>query len=199
MTAPLRQYGGLRRRVSRERRRPRRYLLLHSATHVPAGAPAPLARDDGPGNRERIEPCRALRNVSWSAPGRWRRPHRCVRGTSAPSARRRRPPGVGAPCARGAPVPRMPLRVHARPVETRFGPCLSVDRAVEALAEMWGVAVAPSGGWCANRLGMVAQAPIRRVYLTSAPIAGCFSTGRKYSGGARRAGNLSPRKALRVP
>ena len=63
----------------------------------------------------------------------------------------------------------MPRRVHARPVETRFGPCLSVDRAVEALAEMWGVAVAPSGGWCANRLGMIAQAPICRVYLTSGP------------------------------
>ena len=59
--------------------------------------------------------------------------------------------------------------VYMRPVETRFGPCLSVDRAVEALAEMWGVIATPSGGWCANRLGVIAQAPICRVYLTSGP------------------------------
>ena len=59
--------------------------------------------------------------------------------------------------------------VYMLPVETRFGPCLSIDRAVEALAEMWCVTVAPSGGWCANMLGMITQVPIRRVYLTSGP------------------------------
>ena len=57
-----------------------------------------------------------------------------------------------------------------RPVETRFGRRWpNVGKAVAALAEMWGVTVAPCGGACANVLGLITQNAVRRVYLTSGP------------------------------
>lgn len=60
--------------------------------------------------------------------------------------------------------------VYMLPVETRFGRRWpNTGKAVAALAEMWGVTVAPCGGACANVLGLITQNAIRRVYLTSGP------------------------------
>ena len=58
--------------------------------------------------------------------------------------------------------------VYVRPVETRFGPCApSIDKALSALADVWGETIVPCGGSAANRLGLTAQNPVREVYLTS--------------------------------
>lgn len=60
--------------------------------------------------------------------------------------------------------------IYMRPVETRFGRRWpAAEKAVPALAELWGETVAPCGGACANMLGLTTQNPIRAVYLTSGP------------------------------
>ena len=60
--------------------------------------------------------------------------------------------------------------VYMRLVETRFGwrgP--SEHRAIQALSELWGETIVPSGGAAANCLGLTTQNPVRSVYLTSGP------------------------------
>lgn len=60
--------------------------------------------------------------------------------------------------------------IYMRPVETRFGRRWpAAEKAVPALAALWGETVAPCGGACANMLGLITQNPIRPVYLTSGP------------------------------
>ena len=55
-------------------------------------------------------------------------------------------------------------------VETRFGPCApSVDKALDALADLWNVTIVPCGGAAAHVLGLTTQVPVRSVYLTSGP------------------------------
>ncbi len=57
-----------------------------------------------------------------------------------------------------------------RPVETRFGPCApSVDKALNALADLWNETIVPCGGAAAHVLGLTTQVPVRSVYLTSGP------------------------------
>ncbi len=60
--------------------------------------------------------------------------------------------------------------VYMRPVETRFGRCLTnVWEAIAELSAMWGETIVPCGGAAANYLGLTTQNPIREVYLTSGP------------------------------
>ena len=60
--------------------------------------------------------------------------------------------------------------VYMRPVETRFGPCPPiVEKAVMALAELWGETIVPCGASAANILGLSTQNPVLFVYLTSGP------------------------------
>ena len=60
--------------------------------------------------------------------------------------------------------------VYMRPVETRFGPrAPGVDKALGALANLWGETIVPCGGASAYVLGLTAQMPVRSVYLTSGP------------------------------
>ena len=60
--------------------------------------------------------------------------------------------------------------VYMRPVETRFGPCApSVDKALNALADLWNETIVPCGGAAAHVLGLTTQVPVRSVYLTSGP------------------------------
>ena len=57
-----------------------------------------------------------------------------------------------------------------KPVETRFGRCApSIDKAIKALATLWGETMVPSGGAAAHALGLTTQVPMRSVYLTSGP------------------------------
>ena len=60
--------------------------------------------------------------------------------------------------------------VYMRPVETRFGtrPPI-IEKAVMALAELWGETIVPCGGAAANVLGLTTQNPVLSVYLTSGP------------------------------
>ena len=58
--------------------------------------------------------------------------------------------------------------IYMRPVETRFGPCApDLDKALEALADLWNVTIVPCGAAAAHALGFTTQIPIRSVYLTS--------------------------------
>ena len=58
--------------------------------------------------------------------------------------------------------------VYMRPVHTRFGRCApSVEKALEALSELWGETIVSNGGGAANWLGLTTQNPVRSVYLTS--------------------------------
>ena len=60
--------------------------------------------------------------------------------------------------------------VYMRRMESRFGSYPpSVQKAVEALAELWGETIVPCGGSAANVLGLTTQNPIVPVYLTSGP------------------------------
>ena len=55
-----------------------------------------------------------------------------------------------------------------RPVESRFGRrASSLDKALSALAQLWGETIVPSGAASAHALGLTAQVPVRSVYLTS--------------------------------
>ena len=72
--------------------------------------------------------------------------------------------------ARSGRLMRICQGVYMRPVETRFGPCApSVDKALSALADLWGEIIVPCGGASAYVLGLTTQIPVRSVYLTSGP------------------------------
>ena len=60
--------------------------------------------------------------------------------------------------------------IYMRPIETRFGmrPPI-VEKAIPALAELWGETVVPCGASAANVLGLTTQNPVLPVYLTSGP------------------------------
>ncbi len=72
--------------------------------------------------------------------------------------------------ARSGRLMRICQGIYMRLVETRFGPCApSVDRALGALAALWGETIVPCGGAAAHVLGLTTQIPVRSVYLTSGP------------------------------
>ncbi len=72
--------------------------------------------------------------------------------------------------ARSGRLMRICQGIYMRPVETRFGPCApSVDKALGALAALWGETIMPCGGAAAHVLGLTTQIPVRSVYLTSGP------------------------------
>ncbi len=72
--------------------------------------------------------------------------------------------------ARAGDLVRICQGVYMRPVETRFGRCApSVDKAISALAHLWGETIVPCGGASAYVLGLTTQMPVRSVYLTSGP------------------------------
>ncbi len=55
-------------------------------------------------------------------------------------------------------------------IRTRFGRCAPGTRkALNALEELWGETIVPTGGSAANCLGLTTQNPVRSVYLTSGP------------------------------
>ena len=72
--------------------------------------------------------------------------------------------------ARGGRLLRVCRGVYMRPVETRFGmrPPI-VEKAVPALAALWGETIVPCGASAANILGLTTQNPVLPVYLTSGP------------------------------
>ena len=60
--------------------------------------------------------------------------------------------------------------VYVRPIQTRFGlRAPSIDKVLGSLSALWGETIVPCGGMAANALGLIAQVPIRSVYLTSGP------------------------------
>ena len=60
--------------------------------------------------------------------------------------------------------------VYVQPIETRFGSRPpAAERVIEALANLWGETIVPSGGAAANSLGLTTQVPVRSIYLTSGP------------------------------
>ena len=60
--------------------------------------------------------------------------------------------------------------VYVKPIETRFGSRPpAAERVIEALANLWGETIVPSGGAAANLLGLTTQVPVRSIYLTSGP------------------------------
>lgn len=70
--------------------------------------------------------------------------------------------------ARSGRLMRICQGIYMRPVETRFGPCApNLDKALDALANLWNVTIVPCGGAAAHVLGFTTQIPIRSVYLTS--------------------------------
>lgn len=70
--------------------------------------------------------------------------------------------------ARSGRLMRICQGVYMRPIQTRFGRCApSVHKSLQALSELWGETIVPSGGGAANWLGLTTQNPIRSVYLTS--------------------------------
>ena len=72
--------------------------------------------------------------------------------------------------ARSGRLMRICQGVYMSPVETRFGTCApNVDKALEALADLWNVTIAPGGGAAAHVLGLTTQIPVRSVYFTSGP------------------------------
>ena len=60
--------------------------------------------------------------------------------------------------------------IYMRPILSRFGvrPPFA-EKAVEALAKLWGETVVPCGASAANVLGLTTQNPVMLVYLTSGP------------------------------
>ena len=72
--------------------------------------------------------------------------------------------------ARSGALMRICQGVYMLPVETRFGwRAPRLGQALAALSELWGETIVPCGGAAANRLGLIAQNPVRGVYLTSGP------------------------------
>ena len=72
--------------------------------------------------------------------------------------------------ARSGALMRICRGVYMRPIETQFGlRAPSVDKALDALSNMWGETIVPSGGAAANLLRLTSQNPVRAVYLTSGP------------------------------
>ena len=72
--------------------------------------------------------------------------------------------------ARAEELTRIFQGVYMRPVETRFGRrAPGVDKALCALANLWGETIVPCGGASAYVLGLTAQMPVRSVYLTTGP------------------------------
>ncbi len=72
--------------------------------------------------------------------------------------------------ARSGALMRICQGVYMRPIETRFGlRAPSVGKALDALSNMWGETIVPSGGAAANLLRLTSQNPVRAVYLTSGP------------------------------
>ena len=70
--------------------------------------------------------------------------------------------------ARSGRLMRICQGIYMCPVETRFGPCApNLDKALDALANLWNVTIVPCGGAAAHLLGFTTQIPIRSVYLTS--------------------------------
>ncbi len=60
--------------------------------------------------------------------------------------------------------------VYMRPIQTRFGlRAPSLERAIAALASLWGETIVSNGGDAANWLGLTTQNAVRTVYLTSGP------------------------------
>ena len=72
--------------------------------------------------------------------------------------------------ARAGELARICQGVYMRPVQTRFGlRAPRVDKALSALAHLWGETIVPCGGASAYVLGLTTQMPVRSVYLTSGP------------------------------
>ena len=72
--------------------------------------------------------------------------------------------------ARSGQLTRVCQGVYLKPIETRFGSRPpAVEKVIEALANLWGVTIVPSGGAAANLLGLTTQVPVRSIYLTSGP------------------------------
>ena len=60
--------------------------------------------------------------------------------------------------------------VYMRPIQTRFGlRAPSLEKAITALASLWGETIVSNGGDAANWLGLTPQNAVRTVYLTSGP------------------------------
>ncbi len=60
--------------------------------------------------------------------------------------------------------------IYMRPIPTRFGNrAPSLERAIAALASLWGETIVSNGGDAANWLGLTTQNAVRTVYLTSGP------------------------------
>lgn len=58
--------------------------------------------------------------------------------------------------------------LYLRPVQTRFGERMPApEKVLEAMAELKGEHVAPSGGTTANAYGVTTQVPATTIYLTS--------------------------------
>ena len=72
--------------------------------------------------------------------------------------------------ARSGQLIRICQGVYLKPIETRFGSRPpAVEKVIEALANLWGETIVPSGGAAANLLGLTTQVPVRSIYLTSGP------------------------------
>lgn len=70
--------------------------------------------------------------------------------------------------ARSGRLMRICQGIYMSPVETQFGPCApDLDKALDALADLWNVTIVPCGAAAAHVLGFTTQIPIRSVYLTS--------------------------------
>lgn len=70
--------------------------------------------------------------------------------------------------ARSGRLMRICQGVYMRPVQTHFGRrAPSIHKSRQALSELWGETIVPSGGGAANWLGLTTQNPVRSVYLTS--------------------------------
>lgn len=58
--------------------------------------------------------------------------------------------------------------VYLKPVHSRFGKYPPpFETVIPKLAALWEETIVPSGGACANRLGLTTQVPVQPVYLTS--------------------------------
>ena len=72
--------------------------------------------------------------------------------------------------ARSGRLMRICQGVYMNAVDTKFGRCApNVDKALDALADLWNVTIVPGGGAAAHVLGLTTQIPVRSVYLTSGP------------------------------
>ena len=60
--------------------------------------------------------------------------------------------------------------IYVMPIKTRFGTRPpAVEKVIASLSALLGETIVPSGGTAANALGLISQAPVRPVYLTSGP------------------------------